>query len=137
MVTNRGDYYFLLTSHACCLSCSSPSSREAWTGGTPPLAPTISSSCWIPCFISVARCESWGRISIYKQPPPPPPPTKQPNTSDQVTVMLAVWSWCKISVHRERFSFIRLQVIQRFRGRCSSKFWLLHVNGTKPNPAAP
>lgn len=51
--------------------------------------------------------------------------------------MLAVWSWCKISVHRERFSFIRLQVIQQFGGRCSSKFWLLHVNGTKPNPAAP
>lgn len=70
---------------------------------------------------------------FYKHPPPP----KQPNTSDQVTVMLAVWSWCKISVHRERFSFIRLQVIQQFRGRCSSKFWLLHVNGTKPNPAAP
>lgn len=60
---------------------------------------------------------------FYKHPPPP----KQPNTSDQVTVMLAVWSWCKISVHRERFSFIRLQVIQQFRGRCSSKFWLLHV----------
>lgn len=59
-----------------------------------------------------------------------------PNTSDQVTVMLAVWSWWKISVHRERFSFIRLQVIQWFRGRCSSKFWLLHINGTKANPAA-
>lgn len=132
-VTNCGDYYFSLTSHACCLSCSSPSSREAWTGGTPPLAPTISSSSWIPCFISVARCESWGRISILQT----FYPQKQPNTSDQVTVMLAVWSWCKISVHRERFSFIRLQVIQQFGGRCSSKFWLLHVNGTKPNPAAP
>lgn len=108
-VTNCGDYYFSLTSHACCLSCSSPSSREAWTGGTPPLAPTISSSSWIPCFISVARCESWGRISILQT----FYPQKQPNTSDQVTVMLAVWSWCKISVHRERFSFIRLQVIQQ------------------------